>query len=210
LTRARIRRAGDGAWALAIAVWSFAVLGGMSALWRYKLSASRPWEPPVRWPDESALVRDGERATLVMSVHPKCSCSRASLTELARVLAGAHGLLAAHVLFIRPRGAPPEWEDTDTWRQARRIPGLDVHVDPDGAEARRFGASVSGSTAVYDARGDLLFHGGITGARGHEGDNFGRARLLSLVTGGPADRPDSPTFGCDLESAAERQGQGER
>ena len=49
--------------------------------------------------------------------------------------------------------------------------------DDDGAEARRFGAETSGQTLLYDARGALAFSGGITGARGHAGDNAGRASL---------------------------------
>jgi hypothetical protein len=90
------------------------------------------------------------------------------------------------------------WEKSDTWRKAAAIPGVAVAPDDDGVEARRFGATASGHTVVYDRAGHLLFQGGITSARGHEGGNVGRDRILSLVTRGSADRRDSPTFGCEL------------
>jgi hypothetical protein len=204
------RRGRDRWWVLVIALWAAAVLGGLVMLWRYELSPTASAEPPARWPAASAIARSAGRPTLLMSVHPKCSCSRASIAELERLLTDTRGLLDAHLLFVRPRGAPPGWEETDTWRRAKEIPGVVVHVDEAGAEAHRFGAMVSGYTLVYDASGALLFHGGITGARGHEGDNAGRARVLSLLTRGSADRPDSPTFGCDLESQSERSQRGER
>ncbi|HLB76837.1 MAG TPA: hypothetical protein VJO72_07370, partial [Candidatus Dormibacteraeota bacterium] len=47
--------------------------------------------------------------------------------------------------------------------------------------------------------GRLLFQGGITATRGHEGDSFGQERIASLLTTGAADRADAPVFGCALE-----------
>jgi hypothetical protein len=51
---------------------------------------------------------------------------------------------------------------------------------------------------LYDARGRLLFSGGLTSARGHEGDSFGLRRIRSLLLTGEADRRDAPVFGCSL------------
>jgi hypothetical protein len=78
---------------------------------------------------------------------------------------------------------------------------VEVFVDDGGVEAKRFGASTSGETMLYDESGDIQFHGGITGARGHEGDNAGRRRVLELLRKGRKGRPDrneSPTFGCEI------------
>jgi hypothetical protein len=104
----------------------------------------------------------------------------------------------AHVLFLRAEGAGTDWEKTDLWRSAAAIPGVAVHSDVAGAEAARFQASTSGQTVVYDGDGRLLFRGGITGARGHEGDNAGLERIVSLVHSGKADRAESSVFGCPL------------
>jgi len=69
------------------------------------------------------------------------------------------------------------------------------------AEAKRFGAETSGQTLLYDERGTLAFSGGITGSRGHAGDNAGRASLLALINRSDADRRGSSVFGCPLFSA---------
>jgi hypothetical protein len=51
---------------------------------------------------------------------------------------------------------------------------------------------------LYDARGRLLFRGGLTSARGHEGDSAGLQRISSLLRTGQADRSDAPVYGCSL------------
>lgn len=197
------RRANDRWWHWAIALWAVAVVIGMALLWRYKLTEVAPGDAPARWPTSSAIERDPGRPTLLMLVHPKCTCSRASLAELARLMAETGGRAKAIALFVRPDGVPEGWERSDTWQSASRIPGVVVRVDEDGREARRFGATVSGYTLLYGSDGRLLFHGGITSARGHEGDNVGRRRIASLLNEGRADADRSPTFGCELEDTDE-------
>ena len=71
-------------------------------------------------------------------------------------------------------------------------------VDPEGREARLFGAAASGAVALYDTHGILAFSGGITGARGHSGDNAGRSAVVALLTGRRPERARTFVFGCDL------------
>ena len=67
-----------------------------------------------------------------------------------------------------------------------------------GQEARRFGAESSGYVVLYDGHRQLAFHGGITSARGHAGDNAGENVVLTLVAGGQAPLKETPVFGCGL------------
>jgi hypothetical protein len=95
------------------------------------------------------------------------------------------------------------WERTDLWDSAAAIPGVHVMSDERGAQARVFGALVSGQTMLYDATGSLLFSGGITGARGHEGDNPSRTALTSMLVGQLTDPIRTPVFGCYLQAEAD-------
>jgi hypothetical protein len=108
------------------------------------------------------------------------------------------GLVTAHVLFYRPRGSPEHWEQTDLWRHAAAIPGVRVLPDEDAAEAQQFGAATSGEALLYDCGGRLMFHGGITNARGHAGASTGAAAIWSLLTRGTAEVTETPVFGCPL------------
>jgi hypothetical protein len=104
------------------------------------------------------------------------------------------------VVFVRPPGVPEDWEKTDLWRSAARIPGVTVMGDTDGLEAARFGAQASGQTLFYNASGDLQFSGGITASRGHSGDNLGRSSLVALVTTGESTTNHTSVYGCSLQN----------
>jgi hypothetical protein len=184
---------------LALGVWLAAVGSGFTILLRYATAPGTVDAPPrLQWPADSRLERRDRRPTLVMFAHPHCPCSRASVAELARLMAALPVRPAAYVLFVHPHGISADWDQTDLRRSAAAIPGVTVLSDVDGIEAARFHALTSGLTLVYDGEGRLLFRGGVTSSRGHEGNSFGRERIISLLTTGKADRTDSPVFGCAL------------
>ena len=187
-------------WAAVGALWIGAVVAGFAWLGSYDNRPGIPASAPERWPTDSQIARDASRPMLVMLVHPRCSCSRASLGELAELLARAHHRPAAVVLMVRPAGVSEDWEKTDLWQSAARIPEVTVVRDDGGVEARRFGTRTSGQTLLYDTDGRLLFSGGITGARGHPGDNAGRATILALLDREGPQQSGSPVFGCPLLS----------
>lgn len=113
-------------------------------------------------------------------------------------MAQAQNRVTAYVLFLKPEGSSDDWEKTDLWQSAASIPDVKVIVDERGAEAHRFHASTSGQTVLYGSEGQLLFSGGITGSRGHSGDNAGRSAIVSLLHTGEAERSETFVFGCPL------------
>ena len=179
-------------------VWLLAVSAGLGVLWGYENTPGISAKPPVLWPAESRVQRARDRATLVLMVHPHCPCTRATMGELAELMAHAQGRLVAYVLFLKPEGFSEDWEKTDLWQTAAGIPGVTPIVDDGGAEALLFNSSTSGQTILYDVEGHLLFSGGITGSRGHSGDNAGRSAIVSLVNAGTAERTETFVFGCPL------------
>jgi hypothetical protein len=116
-------------------------------------------------------------------------------------MAQAQGRLTAYVLFLKPAGSPDDWEKSDLWQSAARIPDVNVVLDDNGVEAHRFHAMTSGQTVVYDRAGQLLFSGGITRARAHSGDNAGRSAIVSLLNEGQAEQTETAVFGCPLYNA---------
>jgi hypothetical protein len=115
----------------------------------------------------------------------------------------AQGQVKAYVLFVKPANFSDGWEQTDLLASAAAIPGVIVVRDDEGVEASRFHAATSGQTMLYDAGGRLLFSGGITSARGHEGDNAGRTAIVSLLTTNEAEQKETPVFGCPLFAQTE-------
>ena len=178
--------------------WLFAISLGLWILWGYENTPGKAAEPPKKWPADSKILPARDHATLVVLAHPHCPCTRATIGELASIMAHSQGRLTAYVLFLKPTGFSEEWEKSDLWQSAASIPGVTAVVDDEGAEANRFHAATSGQTLLYDAGGSLLFSGGITGSRGHSGDNAGQSAIVSLVNSGVAERTESFVFGCPL------------
>lgn len=164
-----------------VTVWAAAVLAAMAGLWAYKLTPGAAAEMRERWPADSRLAVGLDRPTLVMFAHPRCPCTRASLGELRAILSRFAGQMVTYVVFMQPRDSSADWSRTDTWATASSLAGVRVVTDIDGREAQLFGATTSGHVVLYDAERRLLFSGGITAARGHEGDSPQRARLAGLL-----------------------------
>jgi hypothetical protein len=188
-------------WAALTVVWLTVAVAGLSVLWRFDNAPGVGANAPARWPTSSILARSAGRPTLVLLAHPQCSCTLASLDELGEALARTHDRPKTYVLFLKPEGFANGWEQTESWRIASAIPDVTAVRDDSGHEANRFGAVTSGQTLLFDADGTLLFSGGITGARGHAGDNAGRSELVSLLNHGNSQRPRSPNPGQPLRDA---------
>jgi hypothetical protein len=190
--------------AFAVALWSAAVVAGIKRIWSYESTPGGRWSVPATWPDSSLVSADSERATLVMFVHPLCACTRASLTELREALDKLDRPPAVWIVLLSPKGIVKDWNE-HIGVIAQRIPEATIVTDLEGTTAGQFGAATSGHVVVYDAAGKLTFSGGITGARGHIGDNDGRRDLIAALRGGDHHGREHPIFGCGLDDPEPRQ-----
>lgn len=153
---------------------------------------------PDVWPAQSKLKKAHDVLTLLMFVHPRCPCSRASVRELEKMVCRAQGRIAAKVVFLSYAGNKSDWQKTALWDDARAIPGVTLVTDFNGEEASLFGAQTSGQTLLYDEAGKLLFQGGITASRGHEGGNVGEQAIEDLAFDRQAGCSSNLVFGCPL------------
>ncbi|MEK6280730.1 MAG: RedB protein [Acidobacteriota bacterium] len=183
---------------LSTVMWAALVATGLWWLWGYENAPGVGAISPSQWPSQSRIQLAPNGPTLVMLAHPHCPCTRASIGELARIMTHSQGEVRAYVLFTRPEGSPEDWEKTDLWHSAADIPGVTVVKDSEGVEARLFNAATSGQTVLYNTRGQLLFSGGITGSRGHFGDNAGQGSVIAILKSEVPGQTETSVFGCPL------------
>jgi hypothetical protein len=171
-------------WAVLTAsvVWALAIGLGFVRLAVYEAAPGPIGQPLERWPALSRIPLAGDRPTIVMAVHPRCPCTRASVSELARLLARCEGRVEVYIPIFAPEQAGRAWGQVDWLVRIGTLPGVHLVDDPGGVEAMRFGALTSGHLVLFTPDGRLLYSGGITGARGHEGDNAGRQALQDLIS----------------------------
>ena len=193
-------------------VWILGVVTGLVVISNYE---SRPGENPGQsnlWPSTAAFTYSTEKPTVVMFVHPHCPCTRASLAEIARVHAVCRE--SVEFKFVMFDAGTDEWRKSDLVETALSISENNHVWDFDGQEARRFKVKTSGHVLLYDAQGQLLFSGGVTSSRGHEGSNLGQTELIAKIKSCCAEsrklanvngleKVETPVFGCGLFDESE-------
>jgi hypothetical protein len=191
-------------WAIGFvaALWLMCAVGGLYVVWAYENGAGTPANASAQWPPITSLTPAADRPTLVFLAHPQCTCTTASLGELAEALARARTLPKTYVVFLKPSSMPDGWEKTALWHAAQSLPGATVVRDEDGREAERFGSVTSGQTLLYDANGTLIFSGGITASRAHPGNNAGRSAIVDLLNHHAPVTRTTQVFGCSLFASA--------
>lgn len=186
-----------------IVVWLTAVVTGFLWAIDYDVRPAAVLAAPEQWPADSRLERPSQAPTVLMFVHPKCPCTRASLAELARIKEQAGEALSVQLVLVDLPELKVDWKRSGVWPSIKAIKDAKLWFDSEGVEGRRFAAKASGYTLVYDAAGRLAFSGGITGARGHFGPNANSDTLAAVAVhphvGAAASQvPSTPVFGCPL------------
>lgn len=190
---------------LAVAVWVIGVAFVWFELTRHEFAEAATVDAAAlgRWPDDVEIALSEDRPTLVFCVHPRCPCTFASVREMSQVL-GSPNLddddrPDLYVVLAVPSEAENAWRETAVVEAATRLPNARLVVDSEGRTTKRFGATTSGTALLFDPSGEVLFAGGVTGSRGHEGANTGATTLERLLTGAAGEAADgTPVFGCRL------------
>lgn len=188
---------------IGVLAWGLAAAAGMFVLMAYSQSAGNQGHPTLA--RSAGIAVSDEGYTLVMAVHPRCPCTRASVYELERLAVRCRGLLRCRVLVYEPEGGGEGWGSNDPFSLGARLPSAEIQADPGGRIAAALGCEVSGAVVLFDAQGTPQFWGGITPGRGHAGDNRGSDAIASLVLGQSQLVQTSPVYGCGLANVVHRE-----
>lgn len=183
---------------LVTASWIGLVASAALAIASYGATPGPGADAPATWPARSQLRAPDGHGTLIAFVHPECTCTRATLAELAEILDRVSSPPRVVAVLARSDGRRVHAGDPAA-RAARRLSHAELFFDDEERETHRFGAHTSGQILFYDAQGVLAFAGGITPSRGHAGASAGRERLTEVLAGRRPDRPAHVVFGCSLD-----------
>ena len=140
---------------LLAAVWLIAATAGLLLVADYDSKPGPSARPPQHWPSGVSLTPHRSKATVLMFLHPRCPCSRASLFELARLAHDERDTLEMQVVFAQPEEVAVDWSQSDLWESAVANRDFRVIIDQGGTLAREFRVQTSGQALVYDRAGVL-------------------------------------------------------
>lgn len=179
--------------ALAFGLWLAVLTYSFVYLSRFNNTPGETIAPRLHFGEKLA------RPLMLVFLHPHCKCSSATLAELERLLPIVGDSAEIRIAFTVPHGEDASWAKSGLLERAKTLKSVDVHLDTERL-ASYLGAKTSGTVFLFDKTGDLVFEGGITPSRGHEGDSPGKFFIMDWLTRGQSSLPDrSLTFGCELE-----------
>lgn len=181
-----------------ISLWGILLIAGSYFIIGYELTPGESGSVVPNLPDHPVIDDGDGLPTLLVFAHPRCPCTTATIRQLERLLAECGDGIATTVIFLQPANQPENWSKTPLWEAATQIPSVKVRPDFAGQLARQLKVYTSGTAILFDQSGRLIFQGGITASRGHEGDNFGADSIRSFVQSGGSPRRSTPVFGCSL------------
>lgn len=184
--------------AIGAAAWLGLCGLGTGVLWSYAQSEGELGEPSQTWPLPSVEPPVPDGATLVLFAHPRCPCTSASMTAVERLMARFPEGLGVVVVFFEPEGADEAWRDSALWRRAESLRGAAVVADRGGRWTAAAGAMTSGIAGLYGVDGRLLYWGGLTPSRGHEGDSIGIDAVSAALRGDRAHARQGSVYGCPI------------
>src|SRR4051794_9783921 len=105
--------------------WLIAIGGGFAVLHRYQSTPGSVEASPVCWPLEIPLALEPDRLTVVLAIHPRCSCTRATARALEQLQTTHPGRARLNVLVFKPINTDEKWTSTSTTKSLSRVP--DTH-----------------------------------------------------------------------------------
>ncbi len=184
---------------ITFAIWGILIVCGAQVLISY--TNARRNQPAFEDIDPASLAHfvGSSEYSLILFLHPKCSCSRATIRELKSVLSRAPQAYQLTVVMYCPEEKPESWTEGVNERLARRL-GPRKWVVDSGELFSRNHILDSGHVLCFDRNQELRFSGGVTVSRPHEGPNQARLALARILDGGPQAKVHFPVFGCSIHS----------
>lgn len=189
----------------AACLWLLGIAFGMNLMMTHETDAGPRAQPhTIIEPSALSTIQSfhSKPYSLVMFAHPHCVCTKASLAELRWLAEQCSERAQIITVFVKPEGAPDDWLNADNCQLAKSISEATMQIDEHATLARTFGAMTSGHVFLINREGEILFSGGITQARGVEGESDGRRAIYTLTTENNLQVSETPiqtnVFGCLL------------
>lgn len=185
-------------------LWLVGIVVGSVFMFQHEFTPGESRPAPASLPAKFRAItpEEGQNLTLFMAVHPDCPCTGSSLEQLDRFLTRYPTEARAVALFWVPKGeqgSNTQTTDGSYWKRLNKLNTVSTVVDPQGRMAEKLGSLVSGAVVAYDQNGSLVFQGGLTATRGHDGPSVGFDSLVALAN--QEATPElcrTPSFGCSL------------
>jgi peroxiredoxin len=172
--------------------------------WKAKLGSPVPTFSLADTSGKTVGVSAGKKATVVVFLSKSCPVSRAYDRRLVQ-LASDPAYKDVAFLGLAPNATETN-EDLKAYAERAEYP-FPVAKDPDSKYATHFGAKVTPSVWVLDAKGIVVYAGAIDDNQTVESvkKNYLKEALDEVLAGKPVTTAETKATGCDIKRAPARR-----
>ncbi len=182
---------------LLISFWAVIIALGMLQFYRYETREGAKEVSNKSWPEGTSLSYSKSKFSWVMGIHPKCPCSLATVGNLERLFRYIEEPF--HITALVRQDPLSDESKSKVVRRLSKLPQVSIFFDERGETAAKFGMLTSGDSRIYNRSGELIFAGGITINRSHEGWSPGASLILEQMSKGSKKSVELPVFGCNIQ-----------
>lgn len=142
------------------------------------------------------------QTSLFIFYHPHCPCTMSTARMFSRIENSIATNPKVVAVAYCPKDESTTWIDSRITEVFRKLSAT-VIADRGAVVAQKFGVETSGHVLVYQASGRLVFDGGITPGRGHEGDCPASRNLIQKVSAHSGQLDQWPVYGCPIVDSTE-------
>jgi len=140
------------------------------------------------------IVSTESTPLLIVILHSQCPCSLATVENLTNLPEGVRSRLRLRLVFTGP-----QIESSDIVSGASALKHAEREYLTEAEVLQRYGAQTSGQALLYNSRGNLMFSGGLTQARGEVGESAGISAICDVMAGRKS-ISTAPVYGCALQT----------
>ena len=182
-----------------ISVWLIAISTGLYFLYQYQNKNGELGTSSSHWIESSNIHFEENKNNVLMFLHPYCPCSRASLNELAKILSHKIKPSTVKIILAKPESKDSNWVYESPLYKITKELNFQSLIDKNSHESKLFEAKTSGLVLIFNKDKKLMFRGGITDSRGHEGDNKGAQKALTILQSiSSQSLEEFFVFGCEI------------
>jgi hypothetical protein len=178
------------------AIWTVIFFVSWSLFYSFSTTAGKH-TVMMRWPASEALPLLHDKPNILIFLHPKCSCSVASIAEFRRLVDSLSGRVHVRAILMKYQQVRSK-EIPEGFASLFEIPEIKISRDDDGIISKSLGALTSGIVYLIDEEGLVVYQGGLTASRGHGGITAGSEFIRAWVTKRDDKTFMQKVFGCHL------------